>query len=626
MGRQHLALLGILTMLTMPLYGAGNVMETGNIDLIYQVDTGALFIDTSLTPDEEVAYYDLDTTTYGFLWQNHTPALANSLIVEANGSGLMELASSGSTGRLGLGNVMPAGMVLEEVEAFLSKAEYSSEALGAPSVFDLRIEQPDRPFFVLSQDRSLGANARAEPPGVPEALQDMQWVDSSENSTFFEQVVQASVSGAAPEPFDVSGDAMLRTEVNADGVRADMTSAGHARSDAAEPPMFPAYGDGFASYQLVVRVTEPSTFELTGHTSTDILGSSRIELSEEDTGLEIAALASGPGAYESIDEAFRLLPGDYVITSDVSDTADMLAMTSVSDLWWEFNYVGAVPLAEATAEYEALVSAAETLPSSDTTVAAVTIGSGGALTVGAAETLTASEGVSIQAGGELISQGTISADVSIDQGASLRVDGVIYGNVVNAGVLHIGDGEVTGTYQATGTTYFGNGTVQGAVHNAGAFVFDADQDPSGEDPVYEFTHGYVSSGTTSVGSAMLTAADCNIVGTYTQTETGVLQIDLLGYLQGEEYDFLHVSGWAAMAGWVDVTLGNGFVPLEGSIFDILTADQGITIGQTGLRTMGAPGFVLQLAQDGNTLQLVYMPEPTSAALLLGAAVFFRRRK
>jgi hypothetical protein len=61
-----------------------------------------------------------------------------------------------------------------------------------------------------------------------------------------------------------------------------------------------------------------------------------------------------------------------------------------------------------------------------------------------------------------------------------------------------------------------------------------------------------------------------INGNYTQTDTGVLRIDLGGTTVGTQYDQLHVSGSATLRGTLDVHLINNFSPVLGNTFQILT--------------------------------------------------------
>src|SRR5262249_48376253 len=60
-----------------------------------------------------------------------------------------------------------------------------------------------------------------------------------------------------------------------------------------------------------------------------------------------------------------------------------------------------------------------------------------------------------------------------------------------------------------------------------------------------------------------------ITGTYTQTDSGVLLIELGGTTAGTGYDQLKVSGAATLGGALTVHLINGFSPRAGNSFQIL---------------------------------------------------------
>jgi outer membrane autotransporter protein len=61
-----------------------------------------------------------------------------------------------------------------------------------------------------------------------------------------------------------------------------------------------------------------------------------------------------------------------------------------------------------------------------------------------------------------------------------------------------------------------------------------------------------------------------IVGTYRQTATGRLAIELGGLVAGVQFDRLTVSGRATLEGVLAVKGINGFVPASGNSFAVLT--------------------------------------------------------
>ena len=62
-----------------------------------------------------------------------------------------------------------------------------------------------------------------------------------------------------------------------------------------------------------------------------------------------------------------------------------------------------------------------------------------------------------------------------------------------------------------------------------------------------------------------------IQGDYTQTNNGILQIEIAGHTPGITFDRLEVTGAAQLGGVLSVTLTNGFAPTNGSAFAFLSA-------------------------------------------------------
>ncbi len=77
------------------------------------------------------------------------------------------------------------------------------------------------------------------------------------------------------------------------------------------------------------------------------------------------------------------------------------------------------------------------------------------------------------------------------------------------------------------------------------------------------------------------AGTLTVTGNYTQTSTGVLDIELGGTAAGT-YDQLNVSGIATLAGSLTVSLINGFNPTANDMFIV------ILFGALGTETMTEP--------------------------------------
>ena len=85
-------------------------------------------------------------------------------------------------------------------------------------------------------------------------------------------------------------------------------------------------------------------------------------------------------------------------------------------------------------------------------------------------------------------------------------------------------------------------------------------------------NNFTNGGTLTSGGTPVTT---NITGNYIQLLNGTYEADIMGLLQGTEYDWLDVDGMATLAGNLDVNLldlGNGFNPSLGDTFDLLSAD------------------------------------------------------
>ena len=76
----------------------------------------------------------------------------------------------------------------------------------------------------------------------------------------------------------------------------------------------------------------------------------------------------------------------------------------------------------------------------------------------------------------------------------------------------------------------------------------------------------VSSGTISPGNS---AGSITVQGDYTQSADGILKMELGGTTAGTQYDQLTVTGTATMAGTLNVSLIDGFIPQVGDSFSIL---------------------------------------------------------
>ena len=130
--------------------------------------------------------------------------------------------------------------------------------------------------------------------------------------------------------------------------------------------------------------------------------------------------------------------------------------------------------------------------------------------------------------------------------------------------------------------------------------------------------GVVNANVTNAGQVIPgrtgTAGLLAINGTYTQTASGSLDVDLGGTTAGSQYDQLAVSGTATLGGTVDVSLINGFVPALGNTFQPLTfASSSGTFGFYNGIVLGNR-LILDPALNPTNLTLTVQPAVTTTTL------------
>lgn len=174
------------------------------------------------------------------------------------------------------------------------------------------------------------------------------------------------------------------------------------------------------------------------------------------------------------------------------------------------------------------------------------------------------------------------------------------GNLANSGLLRVGDDctlTVNGTFSNTGT-----------IEGSGTIVV---------------TGGINSAGTTTPGNSPGTL---HVTGDFTQTSAGTLSIEIGGTTKGVDYDLLSITGDATLAGTLQVSFVNGFMPVGGETFDFLDVGgaHSIQFDQVLLpQVAGGSWDTAALAGGG---PLVFVPEPASAlTAAAGISVLLRRR-
>ena len=199
------------------------------------------------------------------------------------------------------------------------------------------------------------------------------------------------------------------------------------------------------------------------------------------------------------------------------------------------------------------------------------------------------------------------------------------GGLSNAGTINIqkstGSGHTqltiggTGNYTQTGgtTTVDGLLTTAGAINISSGFVYGNAGTLTG---AFDLTGG-----TLNPGDGIKKAGVLNITGSYTESGSGILNIDLGGTTAGTNYDVLNVSGAAGLGGTLNVDLLTGFTPVAGNAFDILnyTSDSG-TFTTTNLPTVSGDHWTIAYGATGVVLTLVAGPTALSPQSLRSSSI------
>jgi len=118
------------------------------------------------------------------------------------------------------------------------------------------------------------------------------------------------------------------------------------------------------------------------------------------------------------------------------------------------------------------------------------------------------------------------------------------------------------------------------------------------------------------------------LGGLAMSANSTFEVELGGEIQGVEYDFVHVTGSAALAGGLEVVWFDGFTGGRGDTFTFLSADGGITgdFDSIVLPTLTGGKYWVTL-NDGDAYSLTVVPEPSTTGLLLaGLLAATLRRK
>jgi fibronectin-binding autotransporter adhesin len=193
------------------------------------------------------------------------------------------------------------------------------------------------------------------------------------------------------------------------------------------------------------------------------------------------------------------------------------------------------------------------------------------------------------------------------------------GNFTNAGIVDVekstgtGHTELTinGTYTQTGGTTTVDGLLNASAFDiTGGFVYGNAGAVAG---AATLTGSFdITGGTINPGDGVKKAGKLNISGTYTQSGSGILNIDLDGTTAGTNYDVLDISGAATLGGTLDVDAIGTYKPTAGQQYDIL--DYGSVSGAfTTVDCTFSNGDGCTIAYDGSEAVLTITAAPGAAS-------------
>ena len=151
-------------------------------------------------------------------------------------------------------------------------------------------------------------------------------------------------------------------------------------------------------------------------------------------------------------------------------------------------------------------------------------------------------------------------------------------NINNGAIITVGGQAALGIGTGAGTVILDGGTLD---NSAGTGVLVAIGTIGGTGTILG---NVTNQATVSPGNSPGTLS---ITGSYTQTATSQLRIELAS---ASSFDKLVITGSAALSGILDVSLINGFLPINGQQFTILTAgnvvNNGLVLGGSAASSFG----------------------------------------
>jgi hypothetical protein len=130
----------------------------------------------------------------------------------------------------------------------------------------------------------------------------------------------------------------------------------------------------------------------------------------------------------------------------------------------------------------------------------------------------------------------------------------------------------------------------------------------------------LTGGTINPGDGLKKIGFFNITGTYAESGTGILNIDLDGTLADTKYDVLNVSGAATLGGTISIDLITGFKPVVGDSWDVFNyASKTGSFTTVDLPTAPTGDtYVFSCGSTDCTLTLEVAPGPAAKGTVSGA--------
>jgi fibronectin-binding autotransporter adhesin len=216
--------------------------------------------------------------------------------------------------------------------------------------------------------------------------------------------------------------------------------------------------------------------------------------------------------------------------------------------------------------------------------------------------------------GTLLNNGTINDDSQPASGNSPTTI-ISIANFINNGTLEATNG---GIISIQSSTFTNAGTI--AVQSGGIII---------------------STNNLNIGEGTLTGSGTVQANVILDSDPSTLAFNIGGENQGTDYDSLTIDGNMTLAGDLQITLINGFIPNNLDVFTVLEVADGdmlsgnfdnVLDGQRILTADGAGSFLVNYGSGADADEIVLsdfesVPEPTSAgSLLTGSAILLNRRK